>query len=149
MTNEPVRRIAQLGRPEELSYGFAKAVQEGPTIWVSGQVGRDGDDHPADMAGQMRVAYRRMARVLAELGASMRDVVDETLYVTDMRAASAVAGEVRAEAYGRPVEVASTLIGVACIGSPDARVPALIEIKATAVLSASADAEAPDGQASR
>ena len=63
----------------------------------------------------MRIAYRRMAAVLAAFGATMRDVVDETIYVTDMRAASAAAREVRAEAYGTPVEVASTLIGVACI----------------------------------
>jgi 2-iminobutanoate/2-iminopropanoate deaminase len=133
MTTDAAKRLAQLGLPEETTYGFAQAVQVGPMIWVSGQVGRDGDERPADMAGQMRIAYRRLAQVLAQLGVTMRDVVDETLYVTDMRAASAAAREVRAEAYGLPIDVASTLIGVACIGSPDARVPALVEIKATAV----------------
>ena len=127
------RRVVQFGAPEETTYGFAQAVRVGSLVHVSGQIGRDGDERPTDMAGQMRIAYRRIARLLAELGLTMRDVVDETLFVTDMRAASAAAHVVRAEAYGGPIEVASTLIGVAQVGSPDAAVPLLVEIKATAV----------------
>jgi enamine deaminase RidA (YjgF/YER057c/UK114 family) len=127
------RRVVQFGAPEETAYGFAQAVRVGSLVHVSGQIGRDGDERPIDMAGQMRIAYRRIARLLADLGLTMRDVVDETLFVTDMRAASAAAHTVRAEAYGEPIEVASTLIGVARIGSPDAAVPLLVEIKATAV----------------
>jgi enamine deaminase RidA (YjgF/YER057c/UK114 family) len=128
------RRTSQLGLPEETGYGFAQAVQVGSTIYVSGQVGRDGDDRPSDIEGQMRIAYRRMARVLEGLGATMRDVVDETVYVTDMRAASRVVAAVRADAYGMPVECASTLIEVSGIGSPDAAVRALVEIKCIAVV---------------
>jgi len=127
-----MKTIAQFGLPEEESYGFAQAVRVGDTVYVSGQVGCDGDKRPADMEGQMRIAYRRIERALAECGATMRDVVDETLYVTDFGAAARAARAVRSAAYGTPVEVASTLIGVAMIGSPDARIPALIEIKCTA-----------------
>ena len=127
-----MKTVTQFGLPEEESYGFAQAVRVGDTVYVSGQVGRDGEERPADMEGQMRIAYRRIERALTAIGATMRDVVDETLYVTDMRAASHAARAVRSAAYGTPVEVASTLIGVAVIGSPDAKIPALIEIKCTA-----------------
>lgn len=130
------KHIAQFGLPEETSYGFAQAVRFGDTVYVSGQIGRDGDQRPADMDSQMRIAYERIARVLASFGATMHDVVDETVYVSDMRAASKVVATVRAAAYaGAPMEMASTLICVAGIGSPDAAVPALVEIKCTAVLS--------------
>lgn len=129
-----MKTITQFGLPEEEGYGFAQAVRVGDTIYVSGQVGRDGDERPADMESQMRIAYRRIERALAAFGATIANVVDETLYVTDFSAAARAAHKVRAAAYGTPIEVASTLIGVAMIGSPDAKIPALIEIKCTARL---------------
>lgn len=128
------KEIAQFGLPEETTYGFAQAVKAGTTVYVSGQIGRDGAERPVDMEGQLRVAYRRIGRILAQFGATMRDVADETVYVTDMRAVAPVIGAVRAEAYGTPADVASTLICVAGIGSPDAAVPALVEIKCTATV---------------
>jgi enamine deaminase RidA (YjgF/YER057c/UK114 family) len=133
---EPVgheRGVVRFGLAEETSYGFAQAVDVAGVVFVSGQVGVDGDERPADVEGQMRIAYRRIARALAERGLSLADVVDETLYVTDLRAASAAARRVRAEAYGSPIDVASTLIGVAGIGSPDAAIPLAVEIRCTAV----------------
>ncbi len=130
------REIAQFGLAEETAYGFAQAVRVGDLVFVSGQIGRDGEDRPADIGSQMRIAYARIERVLATFGASMRHVVDETVYVADMRAASAVVRDVRAAAYGAPMHMASTLIEVAGIGSPDAKIPALVEIKCTAHLGA-------------
>jgi 2-iminobutanoate/2-iminopropanoate deaminase len=127
------RAVVRFGLAEETSYGFAQAVDVGGLVFVSGQVGVDGDERPVDVEAQMRIAYRRIARALAERGLSLADVVDETLYVTDLRSASAAARVVRAEAYGSQIDVASTLIGVAGIGSPDARVPLLVEIRCTAV----------------
>ncbi len=129
--------ITQFGLPEETGYGFAQAVRVGAVVHVSGQVGRDGDARPTDMAGQMRIAYQRIARALGALGATMADVVDETVYVRDMAAAQEVVRDVRAEAYAPgPMQMASTLIEVSCIGSPRATVPALVEIKCTAVVGA-------------
>jgi enamine deaminase RidA (YjgF/YER057c/UK114 family) len=127
------RAVVRFGLPEETSYGFAQAVEARGLVFVAGQVGVDGDERPADVEAQMRIAYRRIGRALAERGLTMHDVVDETLYVTDMRAAAPAARVVRAEIYGSPVDVASTLIGVATIGSPDARVPLQVEIRCTAV----------------
>lgn len=129
-----MKRIWQFGLPEERSYGFAQAVGVGDTVYVSGQVGSDGDERPADMESQMRIAYRRIGRILADAGASMADVVDETVFVTDFAAAGAVAHRVRGEAYGAEPAVASTLLGVSAIGNPKAAVRLLVEIKCTAVL---------------
>jgi enamine deaminase RidA (YjgF/YER057c/UK114 family) len=58
------------------------------------------------------------------------NVVEEVLYVTDMDAAFAVAGEVRAAAYGGPPVVASTILVTPRLAFPDQ----LIEIKFIAEL---------------
>jgi hypothetical protein len=58
----------------------------------------------------MAQCYANARNVLAQYGATLDNVVEEVLYVTDMDTAFAVAGAVRAEAYGgRPV-VASTIL---------------------------------------
>jgi enamine deaminase RidA (YjgF/YER057c/UK114 family) len=115
----------------EEAYGFSQAVRVGDTIYVSGQTAM-GDDFTAvggdDMAAQMREAYAGVARVLAMYGAGVDDIVDEVLFVTDMMAAATCAKAVRGEVYGESFEVASTLIGVAALGSPDL----MIEIKCVA-----------------
>lgn len=67
----------------------------------------------SNMEGQMRQSYANAAELLARFGASLDDVVEEVIYVLDVDAASAVAGPVRKEAYGKDVpQVASTLLGV-------------------------------------
>ncbi len=115
----------------EEAYGFSQAVRVGDIIYVSGQTAM-GDDFAAvggdDMAAQMREAYAGVTRVLAMFGAEPSDVVDETLFVTDVMAAATCAKEVRGEVYGAAFAVASTLIGVAALGSPDL----MIEIKCVA-----------------
>ncbi len=87
------------------------------------------------MGEQMRVSYDNIAKLLALYGATMQDVVEETLYVLDMDAAFAVVGKVRKAAYGteRP-EAASNIIGVSRL----AQRPQLIEIVCRAVIGAQA-----------
>jgi enamine deaminase RidA (YjgF/YER057c/UK114 family) len=126
------REIANFGSFMEGDvYGFAQAVKSGDTIYVSGQTAMAPDGKlvaKGDMEGQMREAYANIARILAKLGASLADVVDETLYVADMNAAVRCAGRVRKQVYGGRFALASSLVGVAGLGSPDI----LIEIKCTA-----------------
>lgn len=127
--------------PWEDEYGYAQAVQVGDTIYVSGQLGHDdhGDmvepapldadgritDHSA-MATQMRRTYVNAQKILARFGASLDDVVEEVLYVTDMDAAFAAAGPVRKAAYGvEKPQVASTLLVTPRLALPTQ----LIEIK--------------------
>jgi enamine deaminase RidA (YjgF/YER057c/UK114 family) len=81
-------------------------------------------DH-GNMRIQMAQCYANARKVLAQYGATLDNVVEEVLYVTDMDAAFAVASAVRAEAYGgRPV-VASTILVTPRLAFPSQ----LIEIK--------------------
>jgi enamine deaminase RidA (YjgF/YER057c/UK114 family) len=126
------KQTVKFGNFMEQAYGFSQAVKVGDTIHVAGQTafGDDGIVGVGDMAAQMREAYAAIGRVLAQLGASHADIVDETLYVTDPMAAAMASLEVRGEVYGPEFEVASSLIGVQALGAPEL----LIEIKCTAQL---------------
>jgi enamine deaminase RidA (YjgF/YER057c/UK114 family) len=122
---EGSKQAASLGMPWEAAYGYAQAVRVGDTIYVSGQLSHDDKgnmvapapldeqgriaDH-GNMGAQMAQSYANIRRLLQEYGAPMDNVVEEVLYVTDMDAAFAVAGSVRAEAYGRAPAVASTVL---------------------------------------
>jgi enamine deaminase RidA (YjgF/YER057c/UK114 family) len=83
------------------------------------------------MEAQMRQTYANAAAILSRFDATLANVVEEVLYVTNMDAAFAAAGAVRKEAYGsdRPT-VASTIITTSRLALPEQ----LIEIKFTARL---------------
>jgi 2-iminobutanoate/2-iminopropanoate deaminase len=86
---------------------------------------------PNDVAAQVRQAYANVAEVLAKFGATMDDVVDETLFVTDIAAVMGNAEEVfrvRAEAYGGEPQVSQTLVQVAALVMPEL----MVEIKCVA-----------------
>jgi len=115
------------GLPWEESYGFAQAVKVGDTIYVSGQLGLDDQGkmiYPT-METQMRQTYANAKKILSEFGATLENVVEEVLYVTDMETAFAAAGPVRKEAYGSTPAVASTIIVTPRLSLPTQ----LIEIK--------------------
>ena len=137
------KEVATLGMPWEAQYGYAQAVKVGDTIYVSGQLSHDDDGNmvapaPLDQAGeiadhgnmgpQMAQSYANIKKVLARFGATMDEIVEEVVYVTDMDAAFAVAGEVRAAAYGGPPVVASTILVTPRLAFADQ----LIEIKVIA-----------------
>jgi enamine deaminase RidA (YjgF/YER057c/UK114 family) len=130
-----------LGMPWEAEYGYAQAVKVGDTIYVSGQLSHDDEGNlvgaaPLDDKGrildhsnmeiQMRQTYANAKKLLGLYGATLDNVVEEVLYVTDMDAAFAVAGHVRKEAYGsEQPDVASTILVTPRLALP----PQLIEIK--------------------
>jgi enamine deaminase RidA (YjgF/YER057c/UK114 family) len=133
--------VATLGMPWERAYGYAQAVRAGKVIYVSGQLGHDADGAIVGVGGpgpggispmelQMRTSYVNARRVLEQLGATLDDVVEEVIYVTDMASAFAVAGPVRRDAYGRDPRCASTIVEVTRL----ALVEQLIEIRFTAVV---------------
>ena len=76
----------------------------------------------------MAQSYANIGKVLADYGLTMDNVVEEVVYVTDMDAAFAVAGEVRRQAYGGMPVVASTILVPPRLAFPDQ----LIEIKVIA-----------------
>jgi len=141
------KEAAYFGVRWEDAYGYAQAIKVGDTIHVSGQLSHDEKGNliapasldesgkPAEfsmMEQQMRATYANAVKLLARFGATLDDVVEETLYVLDINAAFAAAGKVRKEAYGtaRP-QCASTLVGVTTLSFPEQ----LIEISFKAMLS--------------
>jgi enamine deaminase RidA (YjgF/YER057c/UK114 family) len=75
------------------TFGYSQAVRAGDTIYVAGTLGVAGGlTVPDDMADQMELAYRNVARTLARFGADLSHVVDQKAYVTDMDAAMATTG---------------------------------------------------------
>lgn len=125
------KEVKGFGMPWEDEYGYAQAVKVDDTIYVSGQLSHDAEGNmvgaaPPDMETQMRQTYANAKKILAKFGATLDDVVEEVLYVTDMDKAFAAAGPVRKEAYGsaRPA-VASTIL----VTSRLALAAQLIEIK--------------------
>ena len=125
------KEVKGFGMPWEDVYGYAQAVKVDDMIYVSGQLSHDADGNmvgatPPDMEAQMRQTYVNAKKILAEFGATLDDVVEEVIYVTDMDTAFAAAGPVRKEAYGsaRPA-VASTIV----VTSRLALAAQLIEIK--------------------
>ena len=139
------RAVATLGVPWEKTYGYAQAVRAMGTIFVSGQLSHDAAGKlvgaaPVDDAGhvtdtsnmelQMRTTYSNARAVLEQLGATLEDVVEEVIYVTDMTAAFAVAGSVRKQAYGCDApRCASTIAEVKRLAFPEQ----LVEIRFTAL----------------
>jgi enamine deaminase RidA (YjgF/YER057c/UK114 family) len=87
-------------------------------------------DH-SNMETQMRQTYANAKKILSEFGATIDNVVEEVVYVTDMDKAMDVAGAVRKEAYGsEKPQVASTIFVTPRLAFP----AQLIEIKFIAKL---------------
>lgn len=120
-----------LNMPWERDYGYAQAVKVGETIYLAGQVSHDDQGNlvgEGDMEAQMRTAYGNVAKVLAKYGATMQNVVDEILFVTDMDAAFAAWPKVKYEVYSGAPVVASTIVQVQRLAFPSF----MIEIRCTA-----------------
>jgi len=133
------KEVKGFGMPWEDQYGYVQAVKIDDTIYVSGQLSHDehgnliGADPSDDsnMETQMRQTYANAKKILSEFGATLDNIVEEVLYVTDMDQAMSIAGPVRKEAYGsEKPEVASTILVTPRLAFPTQ----LIEIKFIAKL---------------
>jgi enamine deaminase RidA (YjgF/YER057c/UK114 family) len=113
---------------------FAQGTLVGNVLYMSGQIGVDRDGNaPASIADQAKKAYANMQDVLAQFGADMSNIVDETFFVTDMDEFMGNAEDVystREAAYGGNPEVCQTLIQVVALADPKLK----IEIKCIAHL---------------
>jgi len=125
------KETKSLGRPWEKEYGYAQAVKVGDTIYVSGQVSHDDKGDivgRGDMEVQMRQAYANIQNVLAQYGVTMENMVDETLFVTDMDAAFAAAVKCRRDVFSGSPVVASTIVQIQRLAFPEL----MIEIRCVA-----------------
>ena len=113
---------------------IAQGTRVGNVLYMSGQVGIDQDGNtPTSIADQAKVAYTNMQDVLAQFGAGMSNIVDETFFVTDMAELWANVEEVygaREVAYGGTPEVSQTVVQVVALVQPELK----IEIKCIAHL---------------
>ncbi|HEY7066633.1 MAG TPA: RidA family protein [Chloroflexota bacterium] len=109
---------------------FTTAWKVDTTIYVAGQTASEeqGVAGPGDIRVQTRTAFERIRTILEAAGASMRDVVKTTVYVTDMRYREGY-NEVRQEFWATDPP-ASTLVQVVALATPEA----LIEIDVIAVV---------------
>jgi enamine deaminase RidA (YjgF/YER057c/UK114 family) len=121
-------RVAS-GSPFEPSVGFSRAMRVGERVIVSGTgpVVPDGAC-PVDPAAQTRRCFEIVATALAEVGASLDDVVRTRLYLTNVADAGAV-GEIHRELFG-DVRPAATMIVVSGLLDPAWKV----EVEAEAVV---------------
>lgn len=120
-----------LNMPWENKFGYAQAVKVGDTIYLAGQVSHDAEGNfvgVGEMETQMRQAYANVAKVLAEYGATMDNVVDEILFVTDMDAAFEARVKCGQDVFGGFPALASTIVQIERLAFPEL----LIEIRCVA-----------------
>lgn len=125
------KETKSLGMPWEREYGYAQAVKVGDTIYVSGQVSHNDQGKivgHGDMEAQMRQAYANVQKLLAQYGATMANVVDEILFVTDMEAAFPARVKCGKEVYAGAPVVASTIVQIQRLAFPEL----MIEIRCVA-----------------
>ena len=125
------KEAKSLNMPWEKEYGYSQAVKVGDTIYLSGQISHDETGEIigiGDVEAQIRQAYVNIKKLLAEYGASVENIVDETWFVTDIEAGDAVAGKLRKEIYSCSPVAALTVVQIGRLAFPEL----LIEIKCVA-----------------
>ncbi len=125
------KKTTSLGMPWEKKYGYAQAVQVRDTIYIAGQVSHDDKGNIVglgNMEAQMRQAYANVKKILAEHNATMDNVVDEVIFVTDMDAGFAAAVKCRHEVFSGTPVVANTIVQIQRLAFPEL----MIEIRCVA-----------------
>lgn len=125
------RRSVPAGAPWGEALGYSRAVRVGDTIYVSGTSasGPDGKAlHPNDPGKQTEAVLAKIAAALTELGASLADVVETRIFVTDIARWEEV-GRAHGAAF-KDIRPATTLVATPALVAPDL----LVEIAATAVV---------------
>jgi enamine deaminase RidA (YjgF/YER057c/UK114 family) len=114
MSGPEVRRISS-GTTWEPVVGYSRAVAAGDFVFVSGCTSVDGAEfvHAGDAYAQTRQAISNAAGALAGLGASLADVVQTRMYVTDISRWQEY-GRAHGEFFG-DVRPAATMIEVAAL----------------------------------
>lgn len=114
----------------EVAGFYARAVKNGPLVFVSGTTSLDakGRVQGKNAAAQTVVTMRKIEAALKSGGATLKDLVRLTIFVTDIRDMGAVTAAL-AKVLKRSV-VSSTLVAVTALAVPGL----LVEIESTAVV---------------
>lgn len=115
---------------------FAQGARVGDLLYLAGQVSMDDEGNvpgSGDIGKQLEQCYANVGSVLSEFGGDVRNIIDETIFVTDI---SQILNNldtfsaVRESVYGAAPEVSQTLVEVAGLVTPDL----LVELKCVAHL---------------
>jgi len=117
------------GGPYEASYGYSRAVRAGDLVLVAGTTAIDEDGvvlSPGDAGGQVELVLDAIEAALARAGATMEQVVQTRMYVTDISRSDEI-GRAHGDRFGaiRPV---SAIVEVQALVDPRM----LVEIEAVA-----------------
>lgn len=110
---------------------YSPAVLKGGWLFISGlnALGEDGViGAPGDVAGQVRIIYEKMEKILHSAGATFDDVVRTVDYIIDRKGYSLTA-DVRREVFGSAFPAATGVVVKELLGRG-----VLIEVEATAVV---------------
>ena len=133
-----IRQRTSSGAPWEERYGYSRALRVGDQVFVAGTSATGSDGTPVaagDAHGQTLFILRKIERALADVGASLADVVRARYYVTDIGDADPV-GRAHAELLGR-VRPAMTMAEVSGLMLPEH----LVEIEVDAVVASREDGD--------
>lgn len=114
------------------SYSLGVAVPAGRLIFISGTVAMDDNGRviaPGDVGKQARAIFKMIGALLAEAGATLKDVVKITAFVTDMSQYGRFAS-VRKEVFGEGVYPASATVLVSGLVAEGL----VVEVEAIAVV---------------
>lgn len=139
-----VKETASLGTPWENEFGLVQGAKAWGVVFLSGQLSLDEKGMvvgKGSMEAQLRQAYANVGRALQQFNLTMNDVLEETLYVTDMPVALTTGPKVRREIYvTEHPAVASTLVQVQRLAFADALVEIRVVAKAPPVAPPQSDA---------
>lgn len=119
------------GTPWEPKVGYARAVQVGDTVYISGTTGTDPSGKvlaPGDVYAQTVQSLRNIESALTRLGLSLDHVVRTRMYLTDISRWEE-AGRAHAEFFGQ-IHPATSLLGISSLVDPEM----LVEVEAVAVV---------------
>ena len=123
------RQNISSGSSFEKAFGYSRAVKVGQTVYVSGTVGIDYETGTCDPdpAVQLRQVIRNIEPALMHAGASLKDIVQLTTYVTSAEVFQTI-GPVLGEIFGDILPTNAALV----VGFPVTNVK--VEISAVAVV---------------
>jgi len=136
----PVRRRVSSGVPFEQAVGYSRAVAAGDFIFVSGCTSMAGGKvvYEGDLAKQTEQALLNVSAALEQFGASLADVVQTRLYVTDISRWAEV-GQAHRLAF-EDAPPAATMVQVAALIDPRL----LVEVEAVAHREGAPDEDATE-----
>lgn len=118
-------------RPQQRGYSLAVVTEGGKTVWLAGQtavVDDSGKSLAGDFEGQVRQVFRQLSATLAKAGGSLSDMVQMTVFITDVRNGDRLT-QIRREILGDNFP-GSALITITALAVPEAKV----EIQGFAVI---------------